>query len=312
MDNLIFHKPDFICIGPEKTGTTWLHKNLQQHPHIFLPYPKEVRYFWEKVFLCPETTDNFWLKFTSSHWHYRSIRRYALVSAYHNFNNLFHFKFNPLIHRCSWDWKYLFSRHSDTWYNSLFNEEKNIITGDISPLYYRLPEIEIERISQKFPHVKIIILLRNPIDRAWSKAKMNLCVHQKQTFTKVTAEDWYRAFDEEFSYLPSYQTLISNWQKYFSPEQVKVFFYETILDNNWNFLQEICNFIQVDINKFPPSLQQHISKKINAGLKIDIPPQYANYLASLYKNCIQEMCQQYQMYPQQWAKIGESYLSLTK
>lgn len=40
--------PDALVISPAKTGTTWLHARLREHPGFFLPGQKEVRYFCEK------------------------------------------------------------------------------------------------------------------------------------------------------------------------------------------------------------------------------------------------------------------------
>ena len=40
--------PDFIGIGAQKAGTTWLHRNLQAHPQIYMPR-KEVHYFDRKI-----------------------------------------------------------------------------------------------------------------------------------------------------------------------------------------------------------------------------------------------------------------------
>lgn len=37
--------PDFIIIGAEKAGTTWLHDRLEEHPEVFLPPVKELHYF---------------------------------------------------------------------------------------------------------------------------------------------------------------------------------------------------------------------------------------------------------------------------
>src|SRR5690606_11946368 len=37
--------PDFICIGAQKSGTTWLYENLKLHPDIFMPDKKELHYF---------------------------------------------------------------------------------------------------------------------------------------------------------------------------------------------------------------------------------------------------------------------------
>lgn len=37
--------PDFLLIGPQRTGTTWLHRNLILHPDIYMPPEKELYYF---------------------------------------------------------------------------------------------------------------------------------------------------------------------------------------------------------------------------------------------------------------------------
>jgi hypothetical protein len=40
--------PDFLVIGAQKAGTTWLHRNLQAHPGIWMPR-REVHYFDRKI-----------------------------------------------------------------------------------------------------------------------------------------------------------------------------------------------------------------------------------------------------------------------
>lgn len=41
-------KIDFICVGAEKCGTTWLAEMLRQHPRVFVPPQKELHYFNRK------------------------------------------------------------------------------------------------------------------------------------------------------------------------------------------------------------------------------------------------------------------------
>jgi hypothetical protein len=49
---------DFIGIGAAKSGTTWLHKMLLQHPQVYLPGPKELHYFNRKFTENPQL-DNY-------------------------------------------------------------------------------------------------------------------------------------------------------------------------------------------------------------------------------------------------------------
>ena len=48
--------PDFLGIGAQKAGTTWLGRNLQAHPEVWMPRVKEVHYFDEKIHESRNTT----------------------------------------------------------------------------------------------------------------------------------------------------------------------------------------------------------------------------------------------------------------
>ena len=37
--------PNFICIGAQRAGTTWLHNCLKEHPDVFVPQLKELHFF---------------------------------------------------------------------------------------------------------------------------------------------------------------------------------------------------------------------------------------------------------------------------
>ena len=37
--------PNFLLIGAEKSGTTWLYDRLRRHPDVFMPEVKEIHYF---------------------------------------------------------------------------------------------------------------------------------------------------------------------------------------------------------------------------------------------------------------------------
>merc|ERR1719223_544803 len=40
-------KLDFLCIGAQKAGTTWLHEMLSRHTNIVLPSEKKELHFWD-------------------------------------------------------------------------------------------------------------------------------------------------------------------------------------------------------------------------------------------------------------------------
>src|ERR1700758_1596004 len=39
--------PDFLCVGAQKSGTSWLYRQLDLHPDFWIPPLKELHYFDE-------------------------------------------------------------------------------------------------------------------------------------------------------------------------------------------------------------------------------------------------------------------------
>lgn len=56
-------KPDFICVGAQKSGTTWLYHELNKHPNVRMPAVKELRYFFDHKM----TLEQYWAHFADSH-----------------------------------------------------------------------------------------------------------------------------------------------------------------------------------------------------------------------------------------------------
>jgi hypothetical protein len=40
--------PDFICVGAQKSGTTWLYEQISRHPQVFMP-AKELDFFFKPL-----------------------------------------------------------------------------------------------------------------------------------------------------------------------------------------------------------------------------------------------------------------------
>jgi len=59
-------------------------------------------------------------------------------------------------------------------YSSWFEEGADKMKGEITPAYSNLPKRRIVFIRKIMPNLKLILILRNPIDRAWSAARMGL------------------------------------------------------------------------------------------------------------------------------------------
>jgi len=298
-------QPTFICIGPAKTGTSWLYINLRRHPDVFMPYKKEVRYFWAKHRL---NNTSVLKRLTGKNHYFQSIRRHMKKQLLIYAINIRRRK-KALYNILRWDFRFFFLPYSDKWYLSLFKSDKKV-SGDISPIYCALKKNEIQEIKSLLPDVKIIILLRNPIERDWSNAKMTLIKNRGKKTSNVPDKDFFRIFDRYYSNLHSYTALINKWTTVFGDDQVHVNFYDKLRDEPEVFIQEICDFLQLDFNKFSRFALNKFREKKKQGIDLEIPAEFAQYLATKYQDTIDELCKVYEPYPQQWAKSCSEILSL--
>lgn len=67
----------------------------------------------------------------------------------------------------------MFGTYNDAWYASLFKAGEGKIKGEITPSYSVLNPSDVEKIHKLIPDVKIIFIIRNPIDRTWSHLRFH-------------------------------------------------------------------------------------------------------------------------------------------
>src|SRR3712207_3654799 len=116
--------PDFIGIGAQKAGTTWLYHNLRTHPQIWIPR-KEVHYFDQKFGDSSFSLRSriFGKEPENQRWR-NQVRHWSRV-------HLKNFSPSGLL----WVYKYYMRPPNDEWYASLFEPRKGRIAGEITPNY---------------------------------------------------------------------------------------------------------------------------------------------------------------------------------
>ena len=220
--------PDFLGIGAQKSGTSWLYENLKTHPELYLPDQKELHYF---------------------DWHFNeSLRSYART-------------FMPGIGR---------------------------LKGEITPGYSIISPQRIRFIRAIMPHVKLILLLRNPIDRAWSQALMNLVVLPQKRFEDVSKEEFYSHFSHPRSiHRGNYPQILKHWLTVFPRRQMYVGFFEDIATQPRKLLGNIFDYLEVsrDVSwdSFP------LNRTVFGGPGIEMPSEFMAFLENMYKNDLQTM-----------------------
>jgi Sulfotransferase family len=220
--------PDFIIAGAMKCGTTSMHHILNSHPHIFIPQ-REIHFF--DVDDLIQHPDFFF--FNGQRWHYPSFRKKNLEY-----------------------WQ---------WYSAFFasaNGEQ--LLGEDSTCYLA-SEVAPERISKVDKEIKIIIMLRDPADRAYSHYW-----HLVRTGRATLS------FEETIQIAPAsvlirslYEKQVRNYLRFIPRERIYFVIFEEFIRNIDATIRKVCDFIGVDRSLIDLS---QANSHANAGRW----PKYAN------------------------------------
>ena len=146
--------------------------------------------------------------------------------------------------------------------NSFADATPNQLIGESTAIYLRDPETP-DKIHQANHNAKIIIMLRDPIERAYSHYLMY--VHngyETQSFSKkLELYDKNKSDGRFHDYIimPSYYfDSVSKYIDVFGREQVKICIYEEFADKTQKIVSEILDFLCID-----SSLPKNITEKYN-------------------------------------------------
>jgi len=216
---------DFLGIGAAKAGTTSLHQYLRTHPALYLPEAKEQLFFSRD-----EAFDEGWDAFAAvAFYGAPADRRWGMITP--------HYLGGPVL------WRQSTAREADA--------PAHIVTA--------------RRIAAQFPKVKLIVLLRDPIERALSSYWQSVVLGDE---TRRIDE----ALDEELSpdalesarahptnsrqhiVAGEYGRLLQGYLDSFPKSQLFVGA-TSILDRNaTKLLTDLWRFLDVDDSHVPPNL----------------------------------------------------------
>ena len=133
------------------------------------------------------------------------------------------------------------------YYHALFvNHKQGQITGEATPSYLFHPEAA-KRIHKYNPQIKLIFLLRNPSDRAYSQFIQKRGDGGERRSFEQAILDELKGKKPDFGYL-SQGLYVKQLQRYidsFSQEQLFIRTHDSFKNENLNFLYAVFNFLNV-------------------------------------------------------------------
>lgn len=240
--------PDFLIVGPQRTGTTWLHAQLRYHPEIFLAEPKELFFFSR---LKPPRPP----KFQSDElaWYLDFFRDPA--------------------------WRWLAKNAISLRRQRAFYRPR--VRGEATASYAALDRDIIEEITALNPDIKVIMMIRNPVDRAWSHAKKDLVRKTKRRVADVPEQEFRAFFTDPYQrQCARYVDNCDSWSATLKPGHLLVCFFEDVRDEPERLLLEVMSFLGVSADR--RYISSDVRQSVNPTEGTSIPEQHRRLLEELF------------------------------
>ncbi|MGY5148955.1 MAG: sulfotransferase domain-containing protein [Candidatus Nitrosopumilus sp. bin_68KS] len=196
------------------------------------------------------------------------------------------------------------------WYKSMFPtkfQRKKIesktgkcITGEDTPFYFWNKKA-IERIKNDIPNIKLIVILRNPVDRAYSNYQLGVRSGSESLSFENSIKKEIELLDEtddidsnnieKFlrprSYIAKglYYNQIKNWFEIFPKDQILILSTENFQKNPDNTLEEIFKFLGLPNEKIKNQQKRKVEnyQKMNDETKDYLKKFFKSYNEKFFK-----------------------------
>lgn len=260
-------KPDFLGIGAQKAGTTWMSQMLSQHPEIWAPPFKEVQFFNHRF--VPEHRS--WMP-----WHFKRARL-SIQKRYDAKGRQMPPEMATYLDRITR--QPMFTNH---WYKQVFAPApRGTKALDVTPEYSTLPEEGVDFIKNFLPDAKFVYIIRHPVDRAISQLKMNLSRAGRRP---SSVDEWLtEVADPVLTDRGDYQTYVPRWNARFGPDRMLYLPFGMIARDPLGFLRRVETFLGLqpfeyrDVGKkvFASDNGLVVPDQARAALRARLEPQFA-------------------------------------
>jgi hypothetical protein len=225
--------PDLLlCVGAQKSGTTWLYNRLVGHDAMRTASHKETHYF--NAVHCggvlgPQMKMNMMRHMIDS----KPSRVIQYLQAQATGEEL-----PPDIHR-------VFRAMDDEWYEAFFDTPGRFAM-DFTPEYALLPDAGHQHIKRLSERQKVVFLMREPVERA-SSAIRYFCKQRGCDVTTMSDEEIFDIARKPFiASMSRYDKTLSTLARHYDDENLLFLFYENMMADKAGTLDTVCDWLGIE------------------------------------------------------------------
>lgn len=255
-------RPDLICVGATKAGTSWLFQNLSRRSDVWTSPLKEVNMLTSMF--DPEAST--WTARYISRQVDRLNKRGGAITMGVDEVDYSRYISDLLKH----------DRSDPSWYDLVYRFAKpEQICIDISPSYAALPRSAAKHAASISPDAKFVYIVRDPLERAESHLRMLV---SRRSVRPKSIEEWNEfASNRSLIQAGEYSRNLTNWRTVLG-DRLVVLPFGLIKKDPLNFLKAIEIFAGFSGKKYPSAFN-----KIHETEKISIPQEISVFLEAVVK-----------------------------
>ncbi len=254
--------PDFLVVGPQRTGTTWIHENLRDHPDISWPRLKEI-FFFSRL----RQPDDPKFQSASLDWYLAQFRDSLAIRAL----------------------KTLLSLRAT---RSLYRPK---VRGEATASYAAMAPELIDEVVALNPEIRVVLMVRDPVERAWSHAKKDLVRNRGRRFEDVSEREFEEFFRDPYQLrCAQYADNIRNWSSRLGKGNLFLGKFADVSARPAALLAEICRFIGV--RSEPRYLGRAVHTAVNPTPPEPVPARYRAALTELLRHDIEGLPDRFGQY----------------
>lgn len=283
----------FLVAGFTRCGTTYFHEQLRRHPQIWLPPQKELHYF---------TVER-------KHRLFNRKRARHLQNLGKDLREALRDNKRSKLGALGWQLRFHLGRRSDEWFRSLGEVPLPLVTGMTEPTYARMPLGEIRQLHALEPNARLIFIMRDPLERAWSSLTKSQAMNLGRPMEEVPKADLVGKLYRSTLTLSKYIEHIERWNQVWPSERIHFGYYEDLAQRPREFLDSVFAFLELD--PFPPGNDEALFDLVNdtRGYRTKIPEYWARELSKLLVEPTRRLADRFGGLTLDWLKKQEAAIA---
>jgi hypothetical protein len=157
------------------------------------------------------------------------------------------------------------------------------VRGEISPDYATVSERAVRYIHALVPRVRLVIILREPVERVWSSLRRLLFLTRPPHALDDLETECNRLLSNRPQILEAsmYADVLSRWWSVFDASQLLILFHDNVRDNPEGSLLRVFDHLDIehptDWSGFP------LGERVNPNPELEIPASLSARLESIFR-----------------------------